>query len=328
MNTMRFVRRSLNFLTIFAITLVLVLGTGVTTIQAGPGPNTPVSDDPNFRFPAVKIEAGVVDSPSFEGTGNLADAGVDQPALKLDGAEMPAKLTPAPVPQGPEVVIGWDTRQRLYTTYYPARAVVLITFNNGNSCSGSMIGSNTVMTAGHCVHSGGSSGHWYLTSGYRIYPGYNGTVAPYGSCTAKSLHSVTGWTVSGSESFDYGAIKLNCTIGNTVGFFGFWWQSASLVGRPTIIQGYPGDKPKTQWLSADVVKVQSTYQVFYYNDTAGGQSGSGIWTDRNDGGVTGPYIFGIHAYGKHGVYPHNTFNHGIFLRQAVYNNYVNWKAAP
>lgn len=83
---------------------------------------------------------------------------------------------------------------------------------------------------------------------------------------------------NGDETYDYGSLKLNCTVGNTVGWFGFWWQSASLAGYSTTIQGYPGDKPfGQQWRGDNVtrtVAVSQDRQVFYQNDTAGGMSGS------------------------------------------------------
>jgi glutamyl endopeptidase len=230
------------------------------------------------------------------------------------------KLKSVDAPVGKESIIGPDTRIRTYTTYYPARAVALITFSGGR-CTGWFIGPNTIATAGHCVHSGGANGSWY--SSYKIYPGYDQTTAPYGSCTAKSLSSVTGWTQSGSESYDYGAIKLNCTVGNTVGWFGLLSTPNSLTNYPAIISGYPGDKPLQQWWSSDTVRVTETYQLFYPNDTIGGMSGSPVWYDRN-----GPYAMAIHAYGLHGSSPHSAYNHGTRITQAVYNNLVAWKNAP
>ena len=64
------------------------------------------------------------------------------------------------------------------------------------------------------------------------------------------MASRRGWVSSGLETYDYGAIKLNCTIGTTTGWYGFFWQSASLTGLPDDTRGYPGDKPSgTQWLA-------------------------------------------------------------------------------
>jgi glutamyl endopeptidase len=225
-----------------------------------------------------------------------------------------------PAESGQEVIIGPDTRERLYTTTYPSRAKVLITFSAGR-CSGTMIGPNTVATAGHCVHSGGAAGAWYSVASFRIYPGRDGASSPYGVCTARSLHSVTGWTVSGNEEYDYGAIKLNCTVGNTVGWFGI--TSATPTDFPSIIGGYPGDKPLTQWTSSDRIRVVGTRQVFYLNDTIGGQSGSAVWYDRS-----GPYMIGIHAYGTHGAGSHALYNHGVRITSGVFNNLVAWKNAP
>jgi glutamyl endopeptidase len=219
-----------------------------------------------------------------------------------------------------EVIIGPDTRERLYTTSYPSRAKVLITFTGGR-CSGVMIGPNTVATAGHCVHTGGSGGAWRSVSSFRVYPGRDGAASPYGVCTARTLYSVIGWTVSANEEFDYGAIKLNCTVGNTVGWFGF--VATTPTNFPSVVGGYPGDKPLTQWQSSDRVRALSTRQLFYRNDTIGGQSGSAVWHDPN-----GPYIIGIHAYGKHGLGNHALYNHGTLINSAVASNLLAWRNAP
>lgn len=220
---------------------------------------------------------------------------------------------------GGEVIIGPDTRERLYTTYYPARARVLITFTGGR-CSGAMIGPNTVATAGHCVHTGGSNGSW--RQNVRVYPGADGSSKPYGSCAARSLHSVSGWTRSRNEEYDYGAIKLgSCNIGSRVGWFGF--TTAGPGGLPALVGGYPGDKPLTQWQGMDNVDATSGRQVFYAADTIGGMSGSGVWYDR-----VGPYLIGIHAYGTHGSGDHSRYNHGVRITSGVFDNLRDWKNAP
>jgi glutamyl endopeptidase len=219
-------------------------------------------------------------------------------------------------------IIGADTRTRVNpTTSYPARAIALVTFSGG-SCTGWFINKDTVATAGHCVHSGGPGGNW--RSNVKVYPGRNGSVSPYGSCTAKRLYSVTGWTGSSDETYDYGAIKLNCTVGNTVGWFGFFWQSASLNGLPATVAGYPDDKGFQQWKATSTVSATQTRQVFYKNDTRPGQSGAPIYYNKSG---CGQCSMGIHAYGVHGSSPHNANNHGTRINQAVFNNLNSWKNA-
>jgi glutamyl endopeptidase len=178
-----------------------------------------------------------------------------------------------------------------------------------------------VATAGHCVHTGGPGGAWRPVDSFRIYPGRDGALIPYGFCTARTLYSVLGWTGSSNEEYDYGAVKLNCSVGNTVGWFGM--TTADPTFFPTVVGGYPGDKPLTQWQGSDRVRALSTRQAFYRNDTFGGMSGSAVWYDIN-----GPYMFGIHAYGLHGIGSHALYNHGVRLVAAVFNNLLAWRNAP
>lgn len=235
---------------------------------------------------------------------------------------------------GAESIFGVDNRIRVNpTTTFPARAVVQITRNGNAHCTGWLYGPDIVATAGHCVHSGGSGGVWY-TGQLTVWPGRNGSSAPYGSCSVRTLHSVAGWTTDGNEEFDYGALKLNCTVGNTTGWFGYWWQSASLAGASTLINGYPGDKPfGEQWRGDSVartVAVSQANQLFYSNDTVGGMSGSPIYHNRAVGSsfCSGFCSMGIHAYGfPHGAYPHNTYNHGTRITEARFNNLQAWKNA-
>ena len=50
---------------------------------------------------------------------------------------------------------------------------------------------------------------------------------------------------------------------------------------PSIVGGYPGDKPLTQWQGSDRVRALSTRQAFYQNDTSAAMSGSSVWHDAN-----------------------------------------------
>ena len=224
-----------------------------------------------------------------------------------------------------ESIINWDSRTRAHTTSYPNRAIVLLTYNGAHLCTGWLYGTNMVATAGHCVHTGGSSGSWRNPALYRVYPGKDGTASPYGSCGVTRLSSVTGWTQSKDFHYDYGALRLNCTIGNTVGWFGMYNNTAP-NNTPAIIGGYPGDKPLTQWTSADKIRASSTTMLAYRMDTVGGHSGSPIWHDRDEAlATTGAWGIGVHNYGV-GAFGTN-MNSAARLTSARITNYVNWRNA-
>jgi glutamyl endopeptidase len=315
--------------------LALFFGLGLGSIdtaraQSSDALHAPVSDVEGLVLPT--IESGATSEPSFVGLGRVLrpgqrdDALAERPGRPETAAEVWALMEHSPKsgPVGVESIIGRDQRRLVSpTTGIPARMNVLITFvQSGRSsrCSGSMIGPDTVATAGHCVHSGGAGGRW--STNVVVYPGRNGSASPYGSCTARNLHSVAGWTREGRDDFDYGAIKLNCNIGRTTGWYGYFTTRGSLVGLRTEIWGYPGDKPLTQWRSRDRVRVSQTTRTFYRNDTVSGMSGSGVWYDRPGCGLC---LMAIHAYGVYNGPPFDTNNHGTRITRSVYRNLSTWK---
>jgi glutamyl endopeptidase len=215
-----------------------------------------------------------------------------------------------------EALVGVDTRVRNYTGSYPARAVVLIDFNEGG-CTGFMISRDTVATAGHCVHSGGSGGSWY--SGYRVYPGYN-SGAPYGSCGVTWKGSVQGWTDSGDEEFDYGVLKLDCNVGDTTGYFNLLWKAGedAMMSFPQAISGYPVDRGGMEqlWQSHNNITDCSEYLLYYKNDTSSGNSGSPLWFDR---GKKGAHVIGIHTRSVV-----DSYGFGTRITEAAFANYQYW----
>jgi glutamyl endopeptidase len=254
-------------------------------------------------------------SPSFEGTGARM-------AGSVDSASEFTRLSQAKgIELGGRSVIGADGRVRVTaTTSSPYRKIAQIYFKETTGggtfiCTGWFVNKNTIVTAGHCVHqgSGGSAG-FYPVSTYKIYPGKNGSSNPYGSCTAKSIWTNTGWAGGSGAQYDYGAIKLNCSIGTTTGWFGYFWQTATLVGKPATVTGYPGDKPTgTMWKMSGSIGRNTTRQVSYSMDTAGGQSGSPVYYNRSGCGWCS---MAIHAYGASGS---PLMNSGTRITSTVYN---------
>jgi putative chitinase len=228
----------------------------------------------------------------------------------------------------PYSVIEPDTREVVVnTTEYPSRAIVQISFVNASngkrySCTGGMIGANFVLTAGHCVHDGGPGGGWHRD--FVIYPGRNGPLKPFGSCSASQLYSVEGWVNAASADegrlYDIGAIKLDCDIGRQTGWLRLSTAADSIVGTQTMIQGYPCDKTPAgkAWVSRDEVRGVLPQKLFYQNDTYGCMSGAPVFTDGDQG------IVGVHTNGLHGEEPWNSNNAGTRITETAIQDLRAW----
>lgn len=230
-----------------------------------------------------------------------------------------------PPPPSAETVHGPDNRVQITTTnVYPWRvhASLLITAADNSMWIGTgwFIGPHTLMTAGHVVFikNSGVPGRDGWVKKIQVMPGRNGASLPYGSVTSSNFRSVTGWTGSGDQNYDYGAIIIPTQLGNTVGWFGFGvYSDADLVASVGNISGYPGDKPSgTQWYDARKIAAVNARKVYYDIDTFGGQSGSAVYRIINGG----RYGVAIHAYGG------ATTNSGTRIVTPVFNNMVAWKA--
>ncbi|MFD2451398.1 trypsin-like serine peptidase [Ideonella paludis] len=146
---------------------------GLASAAQADNKNLPVASD--GTMPSLVVTS-TVPGGAFAGhnkRGVALDAEAEFPASRLTAAEQAvfaATFKPKMAPYAsaaealdPESVINSDRRFRVYPqeSGYPYRAVGLLTFNQGSgsfSCTAWLISNNTVATAGHCVHSGGSTG--------------------------------------------------------------------------------------------------------------------------------------------------------------------------
>ena len=231
-------------------------------------------------------------SPSFAGTSTSMN-----PQLNDGSAGMPA---------GIESVIGPDGRVRVNDTEsYPASAIgqIELTFGAGAPepgdfiCTGWLIDPNTILSSGHCAYQPIATGDAIVESAV-FYPGRDGGVDPFGGCNVLQAYSPEGWRVDGKFTADWSLMHLDCAIGDTVGWLGYFWKAGAdgLKGLKVRVEGYPGDKPSgTQWRMNGTISASNKNMAYYTMDTFGGQSGSPVFVPNR--GTCGPCGAAIHSYG-------------------------------
>lgn len=315
---------------------------GLGSVWAQSAPERTVSSDGSvLAVPAAGVPGSA--GAAFTGerrAGTAGDERAEFPARQLSAAELaafgqrfrPKRAPYAPRAEGaarPESLIGRDRRFRLYPreSGFPYRAIGQLSFTQGGEgylCTGFLIGKDTVATAGHCVHEGGG-GSW--SRDVRFYPAFNAGAAPYGSCGARKLYAVAQWTEQGSPSHDFGAVKLNCDIGLTTGWLGFYAAAGSQAGLSVLLMGYPGDKPTgTLWGGGGDIVDDEGRRTRYAVDTADGQSGAPvIEADRGPSRADcwGTCAVAIHAYGAQ-----DGSNSGTRISFAVARILSAWRDAP
>jgi V8-like Glu-specific endopeptidase len=151
-----------------------------------------------------------------------------------------------------------------------------------------------------------------------VMPGRNGANLPYGSVKSTSFRSVTGWTVNGDQTYDYGAIRIPTDLGNRTGWFGYGvYGDAELAAALANISGYPGDKPPgSQWYDSHQIASVDARKVYYDIDTMGGQSGAAVYRIKDGKRIA----IAVHAYGG------GVTNSGTRITRPVYDNLANWNA--
>lgn len=115
-------------------------------------------------------------------------------------------------------------------------------------CSGTAVRSrnrSVVITAGHCVNTGGRRGQWF--DGRTVFvPAYRYGQRPFGVFPVRWIDSTEQWRANGSENFDVGAMvvgknEAGLTLGAAVG--GAKIAFGLKANQTFDVHGYPAEAP-------------------------------------------------------------------------------------
>lgn len=219
-----------------------------------------------------------------------------------------------------ETIFGSDNRTRVSTTTgmpWKWSCQLVITMSDGKQYIGTgwLAGPRCVVTAGHCVHDGGTGKTW--ATKVEVIPAMNGSSRPYGTFVSRSFISVNGWTKDRNFGYDYACIILPSRVGDSLGYFGFASYNDSTLKSITLnTAGYPGDKAfGTQWFTTDRVSSLSSRQIFTLMDIKKGQSGSPTWRLTNGS----RFVVGIVSAET------SQTNYLVRINSEVYSNLLSWR---
>ncbi|SDW62608.1 trypsin-like serine peptidase [Thiocapsa roseopersicina] len=266
---------------------------------------------------------GSGEPPPLQGDGELLNMDLETQDILLQtyGA---APTNPKDGPYGP--FQRW-TMQGRYDTW-PRSIHGKLFFSIGSSnyvCSASVIGSNVIATAGHCISTG--DGAW--ATNFRFCPGYSqsGPMSGTGCWGVRGGATSEAYFLSADVDYDFACLVTNPTgdqfngpIGARTGWAGTAYNFSS--SQPVVQFGYPQGAPfdgktiqqvaSTEWYEVDMGS-GGQKSKYIGSDLTGGSSGGGwflSWrhpsteypdTDNSivtdpAGARNGPYINGVNSH--------------------------------
>lgn len=191
-------------------------------------------------------------------------------------------------------VVGKDDRVRANVNNSPYKQIgyMEMAFKKNNKMvwyvgTGTIIGSNKVLTAGHNLFDRDTRS-W--ATGVIFQPKMNNWIAP-AYINSSKLNVPIGWSSKGDNNYDIGVV----TLSKSVSSYGKLKYTVPAVNKTlfSTISGYPGESTKSgsQWYGNGNALV-SNQRISYSIDTTGGQSGSPI---INNGSIIGVHTLGSSA---------------------------------
>ncbi len=271
---------------------------------------TPIAraDNPQADPDAMVMSDGrVVHAPNATEPFTLAYAGSAADTRKTNSAES---------------IIGKDNRSAVTNeTKKPYRAIALVSVQHSDMlyyCTGFFISKDTVATTAACANP--------LTYGavIRVYPGFYDYQQPYGDAEAIVAFVPAGWLTNMNPKYNYGALKLDKPLGNTVGWFGMTYSgdASFFQDRQVALTGYGNDSNfpiiASQWKMIGSINGVTPRKLYYKHDTDLHTFGAPLYARI---GSCRPCAIGIHSADK-GLKPYPKMNSGIRFTQKVYDSLV------
>ena len=206
----------------------------------------------------------------------------------------------------------WDQRIAFITAQFPD--------GSSGGFTGALISPFHILTVAHGIYDKGNGGFAYLDS-IQVSLGQHGTERYYGTVNAAEYTYFTGYTDDSNWRFtngewrpqsfnhDMAIITLDYNIGYSTGWFGYQYNNdhSYYQGLNVNTAGYPSDLADSWYWSNYQVADVDLYHVYgpitevyqetfrYELDSAGGQSGSPVWTYNPS--TEERYIVGVHSNG-------------------------------
>jgi V8-like Glu-specific endopeptidase len=281
---------------VFSI-LVLMLASLIDA-KSGPIPNKP---GPNTHKGKVHTRLPTVDDKHFEHLQGDSNNGSDPRARGINVGNGKRSLegwsnTPTPVKKFTSARV--ISPHQNSNPYYKAVRILYTKAGTTSTyaCSGVSIGTNLVLTAGHCVYSAAG-----FNTNYQIIPAYYQGTAPRGTWYAVYQWAHQSWvnnpTVPNNGDFAILETKNMVTgglgLGASVGVAPVW--SYSLTTQHVTVLGYPGNHD-----SGEILHRVDSMTVNPASGDAFPLATRYIGSDMGGGSSGGPWFldFGIAAVGQ------------------------------
>jgi V8-like Glu-specific endopeptidase len=178
---------------------------------------------------------------------------------------------------------------------YPVSTVGKLFILGVGQCSASVVGRNTIVTAAHCVHSGGPGGGFYTGGGGWVFcPSYTSGGCIRGQWGWTFAATTIQWVTSSLSDRDFACIVTNNgsagqgPVGSTTGWLGYAYNWSTRYAE--FAWGYPAQAP----FPGNVI-ITSTSTEWYEQDW--GNDGAGninhrakyIGSDQTPGSSGGPW---------------------------------------